>query len=534
MDPEKKQKWLDRAVWILIAFCWLYLFTYSRSLNNPNERTRVMQTRAIVETGRLSIGESFRDDQGRYRYRDLYGHIHNGQFVNDLSLVCRNANEQPPNCEGLIYPAKSPGASLVGVPALFVANLLGAIPEGPAGEMQATWVTRYFGIALLMFLSLFAFARLLALVGLTRSLNRAVLLTTALGTTIFTYGIMFVGHALAGGALIVGIWLLIEAQRKSCWICAALSGLATASAVFLEYHSIIAVLCIAAWPILMKDRWKILPGFAGGAVLMAVLYLILHQVMFQSPFLTGHSHLMSAHNRFSQSSGYLGISTPNLGSLVDHLFDPYMGLIPLMPWLLLGFFGIYLLRNNKHNLRIVAAIFIIYLIFVTCLDKWRMMNGWSIGPRYLVPAILPLSLAAAVGLKKLFDWNQWAAHAALGLMAASVIIISSLTAVFPQPPDALKSPFGELAVPLLLEGYGVRNFGLLLGLGAFSLLPFFLAIFGSAVWITLSSKRKLVFTIVTIAVAIIWLVSLALIRPTKPQDRAHWQEFSRHRVETPR
>jgi hypothetical protein len=149
MDPEKKQKWLDRAVWILIAFCWLYLFTYSRSLNNPNERTRVMQTRAIVETGRLSIGESFRDDQGRYRYRDLYGHIHNGQFVNDLSLVCRNANEQPPNCEGLIYPAKSPGASLVGVPALFVANLLGAIPEGPAGEMQATWVTRYFGIALL-------------------------------------------------------------------------------------------------------------------------------------------------------------------------------------------------------------------------------------------------------------------------------------------------------------------------------------------------------------------------------------------------
>jgi hypothetical protein len=539
MDAENRQKWLDRGVWLLIAFCWLYLFTYSRSLNNPNERTRVMQTRAIVEHGRLSIGESFRDESGRLKVRDLYGTVHDGQFVNDLSLVCKNPRELPPDCEGLIYPAKAPGAQFLGVPAVFVAELLGAIPGGPAGEMPATWVTRYFGIALFMFLSLFAFARLLVLVGLNRSQSRAILLATALGTTIFTYGIMTVGHALAGGALVVGLWLLIEAQRKSCFLCAILSGLAAAAAVFLEYHSIIAVLCIAVWPLLMKDRRKVLPGFAVGAAVMAVLYIILHQVMFHSPFSTGHSHLMSAHNRVSQSSGYLGISTPHLGSLIDHLFDPYMGFLPLMPWLLFGGgLGIYLLFRKQHGdlpvgaARVTAAIFLVYLLFVVCLDKWRMMNGWSIGPRYLVPAVLPLSLAAAVGYKKLTEWNQWAAHALLGLMAASVIIIASLTAVFPQPPDALKSPFGELAVPLLFEGSGVRNFGLLLGLGSFSLLPFFLAIFGSAAWITLSSKRKLIYTAVTVAVAIIWLVSLALIRPTKPPDRAHWQEFSRQQVET--
>ncbi len=539
MDAEKRQKWLDFAAWVLIAFCWLYLFSYSRSLNNPNERPRVMQARAIVEQGRLSIGESFRDESGRFRVRDIYGQIHPGQFVNDLSLVCRDKNQMPPDCEGLIYPAKPPGASLLGVPALLVAELLGAVPEGPAGEIQATWVTRCFGVALFMFLSLFAFAGLLARVGLTSSQSRAVLLATALGTTVFPYAIMFVGHALAGGALITGIWLLVEARRKSCWLRALLAGLAAASAVFLEYHSVIAVLCIAIWPVLMKDRSKILPGFAGGAVVMAVLYMVLHQVMFHSPFLPGHSHLMSAHNRFSQSSGYLGISTPHLGSLIDHLFDPYMGLLPLMPWLLLGGgFGIYLLlRKQPGDLpsgaaRATAAIFIVYLLFVLCLDKWRMMNGWSIGPRYLVPAILPLSLAAAVGYKRLSDWNQWAASSLLGLMAASVIIIASLTAVFPQPPDAIKSPFGELAVPLLLEGHAVRNLGLLLGLGAFSLLPFFLAVFGAAAWITLSSKRRLVYTAVTVGVAIIWIVSLALIRPTKPQDRTHWQEFSRQRLET--
>lgn len=539
MDAEKKQKWLDHGAWLLIAFCWLYLFTYSRSLNNPNERTRVMQARAVVEQGRLSIGESFRDESGKLKVRDLYGNIHKGQFVNDLSLVCRNENELPPDCEGLIYPAKPPGASLLGVPALFVAELLGAIPEGPAGEIQATWVMRYFGVALLMFLSLFAFARLLKLSGLDRSQSRAMLLATALGTTIFPYAIMFVSHALSGGALITGMWLLVEARRKSCRVGALAAGLAAASAVFLEYHSIIAVLCIAIWPVLMKDRWKILPAFAGGAVIMAVLYMVLHQVMFHSPFLTGHSHLMSAHNRFSQSSGYLGISTPHLGSLVDHLFDPYMGLLPLVPWLLLGgSLGIcLLLRKQPGDLpvgaaRATAAIFIVYLLFVLCLDKWRMMNGWSIGPRYLVPAVLPLSLAAAVGYKKLSDWNQWAASALLGLMAASVIIIASLTAVFPQPPDALKNPFGELGVPLLFEGHAVCNLGLLLGLGAFSLLPFFLAVFGAAAWITLSSKRKLLYTAVTVAVAIIWIVSLALIRPTNPQDRAHWQEFSRQRLQT--
>jgi hypothetical protein len=544
MDADKKQPWFDRAAWLLIVFCWLYLFTYSRSLNNPNERTRVMQTRAIVEQGRLSIGETFRDESGRLKVRDLYGHIHAGRFVNDLSLVCRNPREVPPDCEGPIYPAKAPGASLLGVPALFVANLLGAIPEGLAGEIQATWVTRYFGVAILMFLCLFAFARLLLLIGLSRPQTRAILLTTALGTTVFPYGIMFVGHALSGGALVVGLWLLIKSRKEPRlgFLWALLSGLVTASAVFLEYHSVIAVICIAAWTVSMKDRWKVLPAFAAGALLMAAGYLVLHQVMFHSPFLTGHSCLMSAHNRFSQASGYLGLSSPHVGSLVDHLFDPYMGLLPLMPWLLVGGgLGIYLLLKKpigdlpQGAARTIAAIFIVYLLFVVCLDKWRMMNGWSIGPRYLVPAILPLSLAAAAGFSKINEWNQWAAHVLLGLMAASVIIIASLTAVSPQPPDALRGPFGELAVPLLFEGHGVRNLGRALGLGSFSLLPFFLAIFGAATWILLSPKRKLAYTAVAIAVAIVWLVTLALIRPTKPQDRAHWQEFSRRqRVETPK
>ena len=59
-----------------------------------------------------------------------------------------------------------------------------------------------------------------------------------------------------------------------------------------------------------------------------------------------------------------------------------------------------------------------------------------------------------------------------GLAAGSVIIIASLTAVFPQPPMSLTSPFGELAVPLLLAGYGVRNLGLALGMGPFGLIPF--------------------------------------------------------------
>ncbi len=120
---------------------WLYLFPYSAALNNPNERTRVLQARALVERGELSIGEIVQKGR-RLVYRDPYGRVTDRPFVNDIAVTCLNPAEEAPRCVGRLYPAKPPGAALAGAPFLWAAEKLGAVPAGPGGETRATWVLR--------------------------------------------------------------------------------------------------------------------------------------------------------------------------------------------------------------------------------------------------------------------------------------------------------------------------------------------------------------------------------------------------------
>ena len=67
------------------------------------------------------------------------------------------------------------------------------------------------------------------------------------------------------------------------------------------------------------------------------------------------------------------------------------------------------------------------------------MNGWSIGPRYLVPALLPAAFVAGVGWLRLTRWPL-ASRALAGLAAASVLVIWAITATFPSPPPTARNP----------------------------------------------------------------------------------------------
>ena len=130
---------------LVLVFCaWVYLFTYSASLKNPNERTRVLQARAMVEYGQFHIGDTRTKRRGRFAVRDLYGNKYKG--VNDVGLVCNDSAKSPPKCEGKLYPAKAPGTSLMGAPVLFLASVVGLVPEGADGEITATWILRYGGV----------------------------------------------------------------------------------------------------------------------------------------------------------------------------------------------------------------------------------------------------------------------------------------------------------------------------------------------------------------------------------------------------
>lgn len=561
-------KVLRRIRWdyILVACIGLFIFPYSQALNNPNERTRVLQARAIVDRAELHIGERLRvNDRRKFIVEDLYGAKHRGLFVNDVALVCYDEEREPPLCAGAIYPAKAPGAAMVGVPALLLADSLGLVAEGPAGEEMATWVMRYGGIGLLMMLALWVLNQLLMRGGVSARMRPRMVIATALGTTILPYGITFVGHALAGAVLLAGAWLVVvasEAQRRRRWALGAAAGLVTSWAVLFEYHAAIACVVIGFWVLLSERTRSLTLSFGAGAAAGAGLHAYLHWHMFNSALKTGHFFLASAHNRQGQSGGFMGIDGLHWEAFEAAMVDPYMGLIPLMPWLAVGFIaGVpRLFRAPLGSLpvgfgRAIAMIPLVYLVFMATLGNYRVMNGWGIGPRYLVPAMLPLGFVACVGWFWLAQRRQVFGRMMAGLAAASVVMVIAVTAVYPSPPPGASNTFGELAVPLLTDGYGVRN--VLMSWGSSSLWVLLALGLAAAGWVafggfdesavkepspslpdaapksTMSGwlQNRWLLWATAAAMAALWLWGMGTWRPTKPASVLKAQSFAKRSSE---
>jgi hypothetical protein len=466
---------------VLITVAWFYVFSYSQKLNNPNERTRVLQARALA-SGQFHIGHT--EKMGK-EVIDLYGDRFAGPFVNDVALVCHDETKSPPDCDGLIYPAKAPGTALLGLPAIAVAQGLGLVPDGRGSEALATWILRVFGVTIPMLLCLLAWISILRRFSLSEELIARVLLATGLGTGVYTYSGMFVGHALAGGVLVAGIWALLKAQdegtSKHRW--AVFGGLFTGASVLFEYHAVVAVLCVGSWVVFDRKNWRAIPGFALGGLVALGIHSFVHIKCFGSPLQTGHFYLLTEHNRTYQSSGFLGITGFHSGSLKAHLFDPYMGFLFIMPWIIFGWLagGWAVLKSRGdvegRSLRwLLFAIPLVYLLFVSLLYPWDVMNGWSVGPRYLVPATLPLTLLIALGWSYAEERWWWTGRVLSGLAAASVVMIASVTVIFPSLSDKLSNPFADVAWPMLNEGFGAPNLGARLGLGSYALAPYFFMI----------------------------------------------------------
>lgn len=544
--------------WLAIGVVWLWLFPYSQQLNNPNERTRVLQALAIVHGGTLAIGrvevKSSPGGRDRWSSIDTHGQRHGYDpdrghaFVNDVALVCDDPSPLPPACAGTIYPAKPPGAALLGVPALALADAVGLIPTGPEGEPHATWVLRYGGVALPMLLALLAFAALLRAAGLPEGLRRRAVLATALGTSLLPYTLTFVGHALAGAAIISAAALLLGALRATTQLrafpVALAAGLVAGSAVLFEYHAALLVLPLGVFALASPARTRLLPGFALGGLLALAAHAALHDAMFGSALKTGHHFLMSAHNRASQAGGFLGIEMFSFRAFADHLFDPYMGLVPTMPWLVLGaLIGVPAAfarapgNTFPRGLGIALATgVLLYVLFVSSLGKWQTMNGWGFGPRYLVPAIFPLALLAAVGWHRAVAGTPTLAPApALGrivaaLAGASMVVTVVCAAAVPSPHDGARNTFGELALPLLLDGYGARSPGVSLGLGAYALAPGLAAAAFAALFVAFGrdgdarvARRDLALGAGALA---LWLLAVGTHHPSPPPAAAEARAFT--------
>jgi hypothetical protein len=449
-----ESSWRRHAAWLLVTLATLVVSPYFERLNNPNENVRVWATRAVVEHGVLNIDAVSRE----------WG------WVNDKAKT-----------EHHLYSSKAPGVSFLGVPVLFVQTKLRALVGRPAPDKQQTtfWL-RVFAVKLPMAVFLWAFARYVE--RKTRSARARDLLVIALGlgTLLYPYGGMFVGHALAAAAAFGAFMCLdhVRSDRPSTegptgWTLAG-AGLLAGLAVILEYQAILvsAVLAIYA---LARYRGRVWP-VAVGALPPVLALGAYHQTLFGRPWAFPYAYIENpgfvAHHR----AGFHGLSLPDPTVIPTFLFSPAYGLFAFSPILLLGLGGmIFLLwRGPRRDGVLVAAVCLCMFVFLAGMTNWR--AGWCVGPRYIA-TVAPFLLLPLIELWPRLESGRWAVPAIVGLTIPSVLLNVVSGALYPHYPEQFDNPVFDLAFPLLDAGYVPYGLGWLLGLpGPWAMLPLALVV----------------------------------------------------------
>ncbi len=398
------------------------------------------------------------------------------------------------------YSDKAPGTALIGIPVYALLRkvidlpVMGGVMERISNNEALKTTLRKDGTGLLEEKVRFAIAQVAvtfaaaalpgALLGVlmysllghfTRDAWKRVLVVLGYGllTPAFAYSNAFYGHQLTTACLFGAFYLLFMSEGQPGAGRLAGAGFLMGYSVLTEYPSALVVGVLGVYALyrlgrkhLARIAFLALPGLLVGAGLM--LY---NQTVFGSPFDLGYGHSelwMEDH-----SQGFMSLTLPHPEAAWGITFSPFRGLFVLSPLLLLALPGFVLWwRSRQFRAEWWVAAASTAVIFYFNISSVMWWGGWAVGPRYALPMLPFLSL----GL--IYVFIEWGERAWLrGL--AGVLYLLSLAATWgltlaeqSYPPDTIRNPLLDYALPNWLSGNIARNLGMFLKLnGVLSLLP---------------------------------------------------------------
>jgi len=443
-------------LYALLALLVIPIFPHFVS---PNEMTRWATAAALVENRTFEI-------------------------TNLLPLLGGNAFEDASEVDGHIYSNKAPGAALIGLPAYGLARMIAGPPLAATMRTTAN-AMRLLAATVPLLLLVWTMRRTAKRLGAPDERIDLSVLALLFATPLFAYGLLNFSHALTAAALF-GAWALIFADRHD-YAAGALIGLATIS----EYP------CAIAGVVLIACAWRRAPRIIAGGIPFALGLGIYNKLLFGSIFALSSGNERNAQFRSMAKEGLFGIGLPDPMTLIRLLFDPSRGLFVFAPILLVALIALPRARKALTTEGFLALVLvpIALIIFYSGYPNWH--GGWSVGPRYLVPAIPFLLFPLIFGVASIIEWI------ALG---ASVAAVVPLSLTFPFPDRSFAAPWSTIALPLLRDGLVAPNLFHLVARPLAIAIPF--AIVAAA--IVMTAKRNALW----VALGVILMFALGALAPT--------------------
>jgi len=491
-----------RICWLVFAST-LLAYSYFHAGGGWNQNVRFAFVRALVERGTVAIDEflvyrpsgaagsdgiervpilagEVRLDGGTYHlaWRTAPPPAGSGASFATVDPTDISASGDLALQAGRLHPNKAPGGALVAVPAYALIHLVervaGLDPDDWWTMTVNAWLTSVLSLGLLSALGSVLF--FLLSLDLTRGAVRASLATTltfSFGTMYFAYAGSLYEHNVITVSLLGALWFLSRAGKafhpdpsaggKRGWrdgpaVNLALAGACAGYAAITNYVMAVMVVFLGAYALPIVQRRRHLAWFASGLTLPFLAICAYNFAAFGMPFTTNYS-FMNPIFRASRQAAFGIFGLPDPEALFSLLAAPFRGLFVTSPFLLLGIPGLVVLHRDPERRPFVwlaVATGSFFLLFVSTMNEWH--GGWSVGPRYLAPAIPFLAMPAALVFRS-------RPRVAIALASVSIAVNFLVVAVDVQPPVGVgviadvagkprwaRSPVLEYDLPLFLQG----------------------------------------------------------------------------------
>lgn len=363
---------------------------------------------------------------------------------------------------GHTYIDKAPGASLTAVPAVALVRRVLRSEHKPVDTPEAIGEMSYAATvvasaipAVIAALVLFWISK--RVLGASDTAAGLTAIAFGLGSPMWAYAIVFFGHALCAGCLLIALAaacaLHTQGSVRRDIVLGVLVGLGGGWATVSEYPCIVPASLIAifaAHGVCTSDRLRCTRvGLAtmGSALACAGVLLVYNWMAFGHPLSVSYTHF---DDPVVMKSGFFDITGPNLAVLPQLLFGRFRGLMPLAPVLFLAPIGVILISRREQT-RWLGAIALTVTLLAILLNvsylKWT--GGWNYGPRHMVSSLGFVFLGVApLWMRSGRLMRTVLALLILAGIANSLIAVSTTV----QPPDAFLDPMRELWWPAFSLG----------------------------------------------------------------------------------